>query len=227
MISNPIYQSFSQLLRCPINHIALVGQNNVQYYFCLGRHSFIIINQGLTDIINEVFYAHIVKIILDMSNRFFVEIQLSENRDPNLPAKLVIETEDRKSLVDWITTSYKTDHMFRMGISLFILKPILIGNLQLGKVCELPVFSGKLSKGVPTNSTIPTLKIPQYLMTTEQEEETKKEVVKGYRFNIPSEAKPVVDPENTWNIDLDKSLGMKKAYTRLSIQVNIADVMDL
>ena len=115
MNSNAFYDSLSQLLKSPITYVTQFEQNAELYFICIGNHSFFIIDEKLDSVRAEVFYAHVQKIIIDTSPKKYLLLQLTENRDPNVPSKLVIVTENRKTVSDHIRSSWKTDYMYRLG----------------------------------------------------------------------------------------------------------------
>jgi len=115
MHSNAIHDALSQLLKSPITYVTLVEHNNKEYFICIGTHSFFIIDSDLESIKAEVFYAHVQKLVIDTGKYKFLLIQLTDNRDANVPGKMILCTENRKVLVDHIKSAWKTDHMYRLG----------------------------------------------------------------------------------------------------------------
>jgi len=115
MHSNAIYDSLSHILHSPVIYIALVRHNNDEYFFCVGNHSFFIIDSQLNNVKAEVFYAHVERIILDTSKDKLLLIQLTDNRDSGVPSKLILDTENRYFLVEQLKSAWKTDYMFRLG----------------------------------------------------------------------------------------------------------------
>ena len=117
MQSNAIQDSLSHILKSPITYITQVEQNETKFFMCIGSHSFFLIDYSLETSKAEVFYAHIQRLMLDTSRHKLLLIQLSDNRSQEVPTKLILSTENRKTLVEHLKSSWKTDHMFRLGIS--------------------------------------------------------------------------------------------------------------
>jgi len=115
MQSNAINDSLSLILKSPITYLAFVQHNEDNYFLCVGSHSFFIVDSKLDTVKAEVFFAHVQRIILDTSKNKYIFIQLHENRDPNVPIKLILCTENRTALVEQLKSAWKADHMFRLG----------------------------------------------------------------------------------------------------------------
>jgi hypothetical protein len=116
MNSNAIHDALSQLLKSPINYVTQFEQNTELFFICIGNHSFFIIDEKLDSVRAEVFFAHVQKLVIDSSPKKYLLIQLTENRDPKVPSKLVMATENRKAISDHLRSAWKADYMFRLGM---------------------------------------------------------------------------------------------------------------
>jgi len=115
MKSNAINEALSLILKSPITYLASVQHKEEHYFLCIGSHSFFIVDSKLETVKAEVFFAHVQRLILDTSKNKYIFLQLHENRDPNVPLKLILSTENRSALVEQIKSAWKADHMFRLG----------------------------------------------------------------------------------------------------------------
>src|SRR5688500_7946649 len=113
MHSNAIHDSLSHILKSPITYISLVEHKEKCYFICIGSHSFFIVDFNLDSVQAEVFYAHVQRLVMDTGKHKFLLVQLSDNRDPHVPTKLILATEDRRTLVEQLKSAWKTDLMYR------------------------------------------------------------------------------------------------------------------
>ena len=120
MRSNAIFEALGQCLKSPIYYIVQVNHNGEEYFVALSKHSMFFIESKLEEVKTEIFYAHIIRILLDPDNVCFLQIQFSDNRDENIPAKMNLATEERKQFTDWLRVCWKTDYMFRIGYLLIV-----------------------------------------------------------------------------------------------------------
>ena len=124
--STSILQALSKLVKCEIEFVSIVNFKSVDYFFCIGRHSFFIITKELNSIEIEIYLAHLEKVIIDISKFNLLQMVFNDNRDGNIPGKMNVLCDDRSLLLNSLRCSWKTDYMFRLG---------KIKNLPVFKLC--------------------------------------------------------------------------------------------
>lgn len=190
--SQAVLIALSEIVQTPLNFVCLIEQGGNEYFMCLARHSFFLLDETLRSVRAEVFYAHIDKVIIDISKPNLIQLALIETRPPNVPMKLDLMTADKQVLLDSLKSSWKTDYMYRKGF-----------------VGEFPLLKGKIVKKVRNDPFMLKKKIPQ-IATTEPGNFVKKEL-KGYIFFLH---------ESYENTEEDGLYFSKVDKARIFVQVN-------
>lgn len=143
--SESLMHGLSHIVRCPISFVCVINFKENDYFFCLGQHSFFLIKESLAEYECEIYLAHIETVFIDDYKYNLLQLHFSDNRDNKIPAKMNILTDDRPLLVNHLSSSWKTDYMYRRG-----------------RIKNLPLFKADLSDQTKeieydTNSLIPSL----------------------------------------------------------------------
>jgi len=83
--SPAILKALSAIVNDSLNYVSLIEYMEEQYYLVLGRFSFYFIKNDLSHCQAALKYAHLEKCLTDEKKVTLVQVQLSDNRDPEHP----------------------------------------------------------------------------------------------------------------------------------------------
>jgi hypothetical protein len=176
--SETILKALSNVVNTKLNYVCLINMQDYDYFFCLGEHCIFILTETFEFKYTNIFYAHITKIVLDRDRRNLLQIQLSLNRQPNLPGKLTFFTNDRKVLFDTLKCSWQTDSMYRMS-----------------EYSNLPMSENELIRNVQAPQKKKE-KVPQ--SSTKDPHNCRKVSMKGYSFFLNDTFRKLKGKEGTY-----------------------------
>ena len=113
LTSPAILKALSSIVNDSLNYVSLIEYMEDHYYLVLGRFSFYFIRNDLSRCQAAIKYAHLEKCLTDEKKGSLVQIQLSDNRDPDHPQKLNIFSSDRTTLIESFMCYWQIDYMYR------------------------------------------------------------------------------------------------------------------
>ena len=163
--SESLMTGLSQVVRCPISFVCVVNFMENEYFFCLGQHSFFLIQKNLEEINCEIFLAHIDYVFMDEYKYNVLQIQFSDNRDNKIPAKMNFIADERKLLLNHLSSAWKTDYMFRRG-----------------RIKNMPLFKADLTDQIKDMDASNNSLLPSFLTDPFLYVHLKRHELNGYCF---------------------------------------------
>ena len=163
--SESLMQGLTKIVRCPICFVCVINFKSFDYFFSLGQHSFFLINEDLEKIRCEIYLAHIETVFIDNYKFNVLQIQFSDNRDNQVPAKMNMLCEDRPLLISHLSAAWKTDYMYRKG-----------------RIKNMPLYKADLTDQMKDVDFISKNLLPAFLTDSDLYRNIKKHELNGYFF---------------------------------------------
>jgi len=100
-----------------LTKLKVVGKE-LKVYLCIGKHALFFIKRNLSEILpgGEVFFAHVEKIVEDVTTKTELLFVFNENRPKEwISPKIFVSVQNRKLLVQHLKCCWTVDFMWRFG----------------------------------------------------------------------------------------------------------------
>lgn len=106
---------------CQVTHVGIEKSEpfSVPIILCLGEHSMFLLDQTMQELLGEVFYAHILRIVEQNKSSSGTEdvlrIEINDDRPKGIPAKVTVISSEKELLLKHLRCYWETDYMWRLS----------------------------------------------------------------------------------------------------------------